>query len=738
MNIQNTTHRGKLLAALTAICLTACGGGGGGASTVDSGTTPGNQQTPTTPSNPAPPATPNPPNNPTPPTEPTDPGQQGTHSQHCGMVPAFADSALVTRAATQSGEWSAAATWGGTLPQDRDIVHIPEGITVTLSDRLTSRLKTLRVDGTLRFRTDRDTELRVETLVSTCPGTVEIGTPGNPVQSGTNARVVFIDDGTITDDKLLGRGAILIGKTVVHGAAKTHRAIISPQARQGDASLRLRSAPAGWQVGDELVITGTIANNPSSDEIRRIEAINGNSVTLNAPLNLDHTAPKADLNVYVANITRNIEFVSENARVERRGHIMIMSSDTDIQHARFNELGRTDKTTPLNDFQFFFPDESAGDDAPATADLNPLFGTNIRGRYVLHFHQIGTDPGITPARVHGSVIFNGPGWGYVNHSSHVNFTDNVSYGLQGAGFYTEAGDEIGTMQGNIAIRSVNRSFTTDFQGAIDPDLRAEFMDYGNDGDGFWLTGTRVSLVDNVAAGASAHGFIYWTDGIMEPGTNTAARVTVNVSSLPDAQLIPDRDVVPVWWAPLAESRGNESYGSTIGFRIRYIHAKNYLGREEASDFHRSPPQAYIDTLFPTVSDLTVWGNRDGVLLNYNERVNLIGARIVGFGSTESVFSVNDGTAKRGVGLDVGTEATHGPARIENVSIEGFGAGFITPVNGVWTVDTMTLTDNGLDLYVQPQDTSPTRVELRNVGFSTFEAVDADDNRLPGHIVVSGQ
>ena len=713
---------GKLLATFaTTVVVIACGGGGSSSETPDpvageptggdqgGGNQSGGDNTPPPP----------------------------TGSAHCGMIPAFADAGRMTVRATQSGRWIDPDTWGGAVPVDGDSVQIPEGMEVTVASMLSSRLETVRIDGALRFSPSNDTQLQVDTLVSTCTGTLEIGQSNAPIQADVSARIVFIDDGPVSDPRLISRGALLMGQTIIHGEPKTHRAIISPQARAGDDQLTLTTTPSGWQSGDQVIVTGTVANNPASDEIRTINSLSGNQVTLSAPLNLDHTAPRSDLNVYVANATRNVEFVSENTAILHRGHIMLMSANADIQNARFTELGRTDKTTPLDDFEFRFPDDSAGDDAPATAQVTALGGTNIRGRYVIHFHQIGTDPTLAPALVKGSVIFNGPGWGFVNHSSHVNFIDNVSYGLQGAGFYTEAGDEIGTMQGNIAIRSVNRTFTTDEGGAIDPDLRAFRMDYGNDGDGFWLTGNRVSVIDNVAAGASAHGIIYWSDGVMEVSGDSAARVTVRVSSLPNAGLIPDRESIPVWWAPLAESRGNETYGATIGFRARYIHAANYLGREEQSDFHRTPPQAYVDTLTPTFRNLTTWGNRDGVLLNYNERLSLIDSRIVGFGRNQSVFQANGGTANTGVGLDVGTDATHGPATIENVTIEGFGAGFVTPVNGLWNVRNMTLSDNGTDLYIQPADTNPTRVQFENVSYSTFQ-VDDDPSatELPNHILIS--
>lgn len=666
---------------------------------------------------------------------PTDPGNGGGHHNHCMMIPEFADLSLVTHAAAASGRWSDTATWGGELPGNGAVVQIPQGVEVTIASQLTSRLETVRIDGLLKFATDSNTELQVDNLVSSCDGHLQVGTASSPIQADVSAKVVFIDDGAVSDSKLIGRGAILMGRTEIQGAAKTHKAIITPQAKQGDSVLTLNTAPSGWNINDQLVITGTVINDPTSDEIRTISQVNGNRVILDKPLSLDHTAPKADLNVYVANTSRNVEFISENTAIEHRGHMMFMSHDVSIRNARFTELGRTDKTRPLDDFEFQFTDDSAGDDAPAIANVVPLGGKNVRGRYAIHFHQVSTDPASTPAVVKGSVVFNGPGWGFVNHSSHVNFIDNVSYGLQGAGFYTEAGDEIGSMQGNIAIRSVNSSFELDHLGVIDPDLGAERMDYGNDGDGFWLTGNQVSMINNVAAGASAHGIIYWTDGIMEitsPGQ--ATRVTVPVNRLTNGELISNRTSVPVWWAPLAESRGNESYGATVGFRIRYIHAKNYLGREEESEFHRSPSQAYIDTLSPTIDNLTVWGSRDGVLLNYNERVSLNGARIIGFGKDVSQFSFNEGTAKSGIGLDIGNDSTHGPAQYSNIYLEGFAMGLATPVNGVWEINDMVMTQNGTDILVQPAETTPTEVNLRNVQYSTFQVVDEPDaTELPPHI-----
>ncbi len=657
---------------------------------------------------------------------------------HCAAAPEFASHSLATHTATDSGDWSDTATWGGNVPEQDAIVVIPEGLTVSLTQQLDTRLSLVRIDGTLTFSPNQDTRLLVDTLYSSCSGTLQIGTADTPIEASTKAEVIFIDEGPVNDSSLLSRGAILAGTTTIYGEEKTHRAIISPQAEQGDQILNLHTAPSGWAVGDQLVVTGTRMFDPTSDEIRVISEVNGDQVYLDQPLTFDHTAPTPELNVYVANVTRNVEFRSENTEIAHRGHIMFMSSQVDINFAQFTELGRTDKTRPLDDVEFVFDDpESNGDDAPASATVIALGGANVRGRYAIHFHQIGTHAESMAALVKGSVVFKGPGWGFVNHSSHVNFIDNVAYGLQGAGFYTEAGDEIGSLEGNIAIRSINSSFTLDDQNAIDPDLRASRMDYGHDGDGFWLTGPRVRLINNVSAGASAHGFIYWSDGIINPAADIATRVSIPVSQLANGHLIPGRESVPVWWAPMAESRGNESYGATIGFRIRYIHAKNYLGRDEQSDFHRSPPQAYIDTLTPSVNDLTVWGSRDGVLLNYNERLSLFDANIYGVGKEASEFSFNEGTAKSGVGLDISNDSTHGPGRIENVVITGFGMGTALPVNSRWEINNMRLHNNSTDmLFIEPENDS-TALFFNNLSYQSFMIYEQPDaTELPEYVVVS--
>ena len=397
-------------------------------------------------------------------------------------------------------------------------------------------------------------------------------------------------------------------------------------------------------------------------------------MTLDRPLELDHVPPADDLDLYVANLSRNVQFTSENTEIDRRGHLMVMHTlDAQIRSARFTDMGRTDKSKELEDWEFEDIEPGA---VGWNGEARALGGTNVRGRYTVHFHRGGADPRLTPAVVADSVVTGDPGWAFTNHSGHVDFERNVAYGNSGAGFFTEAGDEVGRWVDNIAIRTIMPTFRLGDEGAIDPDLQADRQSFGVDGDGFWFQGNRVDVIGNVSAGSTAHGLIWWSEALAEADLGTVS--TVRVDTLPDPSLIPDRAEIPVWWAPLGEVRDNVAYGSTVGFRSRYVHGASYLEDPEV------PPAAYIETLNPVFDGMTTWDVRDGVLMNYNERVTIRNIRAIG---TAFPFEHNYGaTAAIGVGIDVGNDATFGPGVIEDVDVSGFEVGIIGPRHGRWTID----------------------------------------------------
>ncbi len=271
----------------------------------------------------------------------------------------------------------------------------------------------------------------------------------------------------------------------------------------GTTTLTLSSIPTNWNVGDQLVITG----NPNTaglpqDEQAVLQGISGNTVTINAPLQNAYYAP-AGASIYVADLTRNIIITSENMATQDRGHVMLMHAvnPEQIDAVAFDNLGRTDKSTPINDPIPIIDPSNPGTSAHPNYIESPGTGTNPRGRYAVHFHHDCQDG--APDTINDCAVDGSPGWGIVNHTSNVDVTNNVVYDVFGACYVTEAGDEIGSFKGNIAIHSF---------GAFGQFTRNVDNDFGFDGDGFWFQGGNISVTNNIAADTEI-GFIFAPFGL---------------------------------------------------------------------------------------------------------------------------------------------------------------------------------------------------------------------------------
>ncbi|MFP6763812.1 MAG: G8 domain-containing protein [Planctomycetaceae bacterium] len=385
---------------------------------------------------------------------------------------------VVSQTAVASGNWSDSTVWDtGRIPVSGSAVRIPSGLTVTVDSIFSDRLNTVRVEGHLRFATDRKTQLSVGTVVTLPSSIFEMGTAADAVRGDVSATLLIADNGTFdqgVDPKTIGRGLIAMGQVVMHGAPRTAFAALDGNATTGQTELRfVHGVPADWQAGDEIVVAGT-SRNSDDDEVRTILGIQNDGLLVD-PIQNWHAIPGTTrptseaLRIHVANLTRNVVVRSENTDLDRRGHVMFMRhKDVDIRYAGFYDLGRTDKKVLVNDALM---DENG--------QLIPGTGTNQRSRYALHFHRSGVVDDGVPATIHGSVIARSPGWGFVNHSSFVDFTQNVTFDVDGAGFVSEAGDEIGSFRNNIAIRGRG-------SGLKSVNARHAVQDFAHQGDGFWM------------------------------------------------------------------------------------------------------------------------------------------------------------------------------------------------------------------------------------------------------------
>lgn len=484
---------------------------------------------------------------------------------------ALVDLHMADRIAIQSGNWSDPNTWEDRiLPGPGSNVWVMPGRTVVVDKQVSDPLHTVRVSGTLSFAADRNTSLRVDTIVVDMDGYLALGTSSSPIGKAFTATVSFIDDGPtdlMWDPQLLSKGLISLGKVDIHGAQTTGHVALGKIPSPGDTQLVLAQAPINWKAGDHLVLPGTsVATNQDEQFVVTAVSADGKTLTLDHPVVNFRYVPDPSLSIYVADTTRNVIFTSENPnQIDRRGHVMfMMNPSVDVEYADFVGLGRTDKSKPIDD---------VGPDAVtynAAGQIIPATGTNPKGRYAVHFHDEGGTLTSVPARVVGSVVLGSPGWGFVNHGSDVVMDDNVSVGVYGAGFVTEGGDELGSFTNNIAIAGGGRG--VEFHATI-----SEFLgDLGYSGSGFWFQGLAgISVSGNVATGSlttASAGFIIDQNSLRTLHTYTYFPISnlrdpsVAVDGLnyggPNYALVSDLPMLPF--------TNNVSYGSYQGVDVWYL------------------------------------------------------------------------------------------------------------------------------------------------------------------------
>ncbi|MFD2565492.1 G8 domain-containing protein [Aquimarina rubra] len=568
--------------------------------------------------------------------------------------------------ATTSGKWNNPATWGGQLPGDGDMVIIPAGITVNVIRRESARLQYIEVYGTLNMNKRRNTRLLVETLKVQAGGALRIGTSTAPVKSNRTTEIVFLDNGAITNPTLSNRGLIVEGTCQIFGQTKSPF-VNAGDARAGDRSIQIyNSVGTEWQAGDEIVIPATTFNpgrlrlNLAGNELREsqkptraqiaeaftdekvtITGIEGNTITFEPALKFDHVRPKSSLPFHVANVSRNVIFRSESSDSSRRGHTMFMKgSNVTIRGARFYQLGRTDKRIPLDDFQVAGRNTSGASRGQARRKTNPSTIKNNRGRYAVHFHRNGVnenDVNKALATVSYCVVEDTPGWGFVNHSSHVDFNNNVAFNFTGAGFVTEIGDELGTFNNNMAIQGHGNGELRERRLGFKMNSRLPVInDFGFGGDGFWFQGPAVRATNNIAASCNGSGMIWFTTGGVQDALiqnqwtystfvgireSIARKVYAGFgSSIRPREIVrgyenePERMYVLVDF-PMLECDNNVSYASHIGLNIRFNNAV-------ANKFYEQGPYLRyfnsnnVSRTRQFVSNQIVWNNFMAISASY--------------------------------------------------------------------------------------------------------------------------
>lgn len=593
---------------------------------------------------------------------PTDLALQKEHIALMNLVPVSA----ATHVAVNNGSWFDPNTWAnGQVPGDGAKVLIPQGVTVDYDGKSGASIFTVRVDGKLDFATDIDTFMEVDTFVVASTGTLTIGTEGNPVDPNVTATISFADNGPINvawDPMLLSRGLISHGTIDVHGAQKDSFLKVLVDPMKGDTSLTLEAPPAGWQVGDKIVLAGThlvptVSGGPhtpvtsqTQDEELVITAINGNVVTFNRPLVYNHEGARADLKAYVANYSRNVVFENEGGSTtptHERGHVMLMHSDNiNVSYAEFDELGRTDKSVRAFD----------------VANLTSVASdSNVKGRYSLHIHRAGVSDQEHPAILEGNAVWGSPGWGLVHHDSNAILSNNAAYDVFGAAFVAETGNETGRWDHNIAIKSLGINHITKENGDV-----AAF-DLGRTGTGFWFQGRLVEAVGNVAVSVpSGAGFTYFHRG------PDGAHIPIDPDTSPLGDSLRYLDSVRANTPNISIFLNNESIATEMGLEI----------------IKANPRQDH--DLRSVIDGFLAWEVRTGAHIQYTGHYTF---KDIDFVATDSVGIKH----ARTVGLELWNNVID--VVVNGGNIEGFYTGVHQAKTGVSGLDFMNTLDQWDYVYI---------------------------------------
>ena len=608
-------------------------------------------------------------------------GMDGGHAGHAGhsmAVLALVADADATHVAVRSGSWFDPATWAdGVIPGAGARVVISDGVSVLYDASSAAAIATIRVDGTLRFPSDVDTALSVDTIVVAAGGAFEMGSAAQPVTA--NAVITFVSVDAQADPSQSGLGLVgLDGAHIaIHGAEKTGRVVVDGDQLAGDSFLEIAGGvPADWAVGDVIVLAGTSYNAAGDnelnerfhDEVLEITSIGAGGVTFRnldtgeTTLRFDHkTIAGFDFDLHAINLSRSITFTSANGTdtaIAERGHIMVMDHDSVVANAAMIGLGRTDKSVVLDPLTTSF-------DINGTMTTIEGTGTNIPGRYPLHVHRAfdhGDDGGAV--QFSGNAIWDAPGWGIVLHGSRGYIDANVVFDTVGAGIVTEDGDEVGYFTDNTVIKVASGTSGSDFPLQMVRLATAEGLpiDYGFHGNGFWFdTGYSVrEATGNVAASTDHAGIFIYGHNDLE-----ITRHVDPASAPAELHKYIQGGVIDPYRVPVGTVSGNEIYNAKHGmFLAGLTRDDNFNGGVIATAL----PLEHLDR--SVISDTEIWGvHNSGIFIAYASNFEFRDLVIVG-----DPENPNDGYDVRGHDAGILLNKVAHNVVIDGVRIEGFHTG----------------------------------------------------------------
>lgn len=515
---------------------------------------------------------------------------------------------------------------------------VPAGQVVTLPPD--STWNAIEVAGTLRVSRTTATKLRTIHLLVLPGGYLDVGTVDDCVQAPVEIIFRDVPIDTAKDPFQWGNGLVNFGRqTRVHCDHRQPWAELAEDALVGATSLTLTAAPAGWRVGDELLIPDTrmvgprYSNDPAPGPRREapvfITSVAGTFVGLSRPLSFSHLAvPRPDGSVVlrprVVNLTRSMVLRSENPK-GTRGHTADIGHDAswDIRGNQFVGLGRTRALNLHN----------------TSADLLQV-GTNQLGKYASHAHHAGSS--LSVRRMAGNSFQGtfGSKWAHAIHGSHDTIvTGNVCTDFQGGCFATEDGYESrNQLVGNFAA----------YSSAATAQNASELVDakIGNDcpgceGSGFWFRGLA-----NVIEGNEAWNNVTGINLFFQRHIGVGTLVPTVPGGTPDTPFVPEK-FLPV------RVRGNVTASNLVA-GLEFWTAPRFLVEQHTSA-HNGLRQVWPSASAFWATDLIAIASENRSLCvlgssGYIPTMEIIGGELRGCGTGVSDGIANLSAAFRNLSL----------------------------------------------------------------------------------------
>lgn len=319
-----------------------------------------------------------------------------------------------TLRAVVDGAWQSAATWGGRLPTNCDIVEIPRGRTVTLTGK-TAHLNGLWVDGALEFGA---ADLALSSRFVIVSGRFQAGTETQPYR---HSAVISLF-GSDPNFNVLGMGGKVIAVTAggllkLHGEQRLAWTQLAQNAAVGATSITTSDVPITWRRGDQLLLVSS-GYDPREAEVLTVTSTLNQQIQFSPALRFAHVGlvqnyggKPLDQRAAVALLSRNIQIrgADDSLATAFGGHVMSMSgAHTQISGVEFFRMGQRGKF----------------------------------GRYPMHWHIAGDRAG---NYLIASSIRDSFQRAAVIHSTHnVTLDANIAYNISNHAFvWAEDGDEFG-------------------------------------------------------------------------------------------------------------------------------------------------------------------------------------------------------------------------------------------------------------------------------------------------------